>query len=55
MNKIKILVNGALGKMGQQVVKAVLQEPELELVAQIDMNDDLAAEIKKTGPDAVID
>lgn len=55
MNKIKIIVNGAQGKMGQQVVKAVSQEPELELVAQIDMNDDLAETIKKTKPDAVID
>ena len=55
MSKIKILVNGALGKMGLQVVAAVSKEPDLELVAKIDVNDDLAETIRKTKPDAVID
>ena len=55
MSKIKILVNGALGKMGMQVINAVSNEPNLELVAKIDMNDDLAETIKKTKPDAIID
>ena len=55
MSRIKILVNGALGKMGQQVVTAVSKEPGLELVAKTDMNDDLAETIKNTKPDAVIE
>ena len=33
---IKIAVCGALGKMGQEVVKAVAERPEMELVAKID-------------------
>lgn len=34
---IKVAVCGACGKMGQEVVKAVLKDPELELVAKIDI------------------
>lgn len=34
---IKVAVCGSCGKMGQEVVKAVLQDPELELVAKIDI------------------
>ena len=33
---IGVLVNGAGGKMGKEVVKAVLQDPELQLVAAVD-------------------
>lgn len=34
---IKVLVNGACGRMGQAVVKSVLEDPELELVAACDL------------------
>lgn len=34
---IKVAVNGALGRMGKEVVRAVLKEPEIELVAAIDL------------------
>lgn len=34
---IKVAVCGSCGKMGQEVVKAVIQDPELELVAKIDI------------------
>lgn len=37
MEKIKVVVNGALGKMGSETVKAVLNEPELELVGMADI------------------
>ena len=34
---IKVLVNGARGRMGQAVVKAVLDDEELKLVAAVDL------------------
>jgi len=55
MNKIKVIVNGASGKMGSETVKTVSKEADLELVAQTDVNDDLAAAIKKTGAEVVVD
>jgi len=36
-NKIKVAVNGACGKMGQAVIKAVNAEIDLELVSAIDV------------------
>lgn len=36
--KIKVVVNGALGNMGREVIRAVVAEPGLELVAAIDVN-----------------
>ena len=35
---IKVGVSGAMGKMGQEVVKAVCEDSELELVCAIDIN-----------------
>ncbi|MCU0640726.1 MAG: 4-hydroxy-tetrahydrodipicolinate reductase [Candidatus Margulisbacteria bacterium] len=55
MGKIKVIVNGAKGKMGQETVKAVLAEQELELVAQTDVGDDLAKSIKEKQAEVVID
>ncbi len=52
---MKVVVNGALGKMGQETVNAVHGEPDLELVASIDRDNDLAATIKNTRPDVVVD
>ena len=37
-NKIRVAVAGACGRMGQEVIKAVLNDPALELVAAIDIN-----------------
>lgn len=34
---IKVAVCGSCGRMGQEVIKAVVMEPELELVAKIDL------------------
>jgi len=36
MERIKVLVSGACGRMGQEVIKAVLQDPELQLVGAVD-------------------
>jgi 4-hydroxy-tetrahydrodipicolinate reductase len=52
---IKVVVNGALGKMGQEAVKAIQNERDLELVAAIDKNDDLGLTIRTFRPDAVLD
>lgn len=52
---MKVVVNGALGKMGQETVNAVQGEPDLELVASIDRDHDLATTITETQPDVVID
>lgn len=35
---IKVVVNGALGKMGREVVNAVCHEPETKLVGAVDVN-----------------
>lgn len=35
-NKIRVVVSGAGGRMGKEVVKLVLQDEELELAAAVD-------------------
>lgn len=52
---IKVIVNGAQGKMGQIASQAVLSDGALELVAQTNKQDDLAAVIKTKQADVVID
>lgn len=52
---IKVIVNGAKGKMGQVTVVAVTAEPKLELVAALDQQDDLAKAIKEHHANVVID
>ena len=52
---IKVLVNGAKGRMGLEVVKAVSADSVLELVAQTDMGDDLASVIKESVAEVVVD
>ena len=55
MAKIKVLVNGAKGKMGAETVKAISKENDLELVGQTDLGDNLAETIKKTNAEVVVD
>lgn len=55
MAKIKVIVNGAKGKMGSETVRAVQKEADLELVAQTDFGDNLAEIIKNTGAEVVVD
>lgn len=52
---IRVIVNGAKGRMGSEAVNAVNAESDLELVAQIDLGDDLADTIRKTKADVVVD
>lgn len=55
MAKIKVLVNGAKGKMGSESVAAVLKEADLDLVGQTDLGDDLAQAIVQTRTEVVVD
>ena len=62
---IKILVNGALGRMGRTVVAAVNADSELELVGAVDViagevegikvETDLDVALKKYSPDVMVD
>lgn len=51
----RVLVNGAQGKMGQEVCKAITAHPALELVATAGRQDDLALAIRKNQAEIVID
>ena len=48
MSQITVAVNGALGKMGKQVVAAICQDPMLKLVGAVDV---MAVDKKLTLPD----
>jgi 4-hydroxy-tetrahydrodipicolinate reductase len=52
---IKVIINGALGRMGQHCVRAIDADADLELVAQATHVTDLAQTIKQTGADVVVD
>jgi 4-hydroxy-tetrahydrodipicolinate reductase len=52
---IRVLVSGAKGKMGREVVQAVKAEHDLLLVAEIDLGDDLPAAIHDHGATVVVD
>lgn len=52
---INVIVNGAQGRMGSTTVAAIVAEKDLQLVASLGRNDDLAASIKKNHADIVID
>lgn len=55
MSSIRVLVNGAKGRMGSESVQAVLDAEGLELVGQADLGDNLAGEIEKSGAQVVVD
>jgi len=52
---IRVIINGASGKMGRTTVAAIAKEPDLHLCAQAGRDDDLAGLIKTHQADAVID
>lgn len=64
---VKVLVNGALGKMGHTVVQTVLKQSDMELVGAVDVfgegktvegtpvDTDLAAALAAHKPDVVVD
>lgn len=51
---IKVLVCGAMGKMGQAVVKAVQDDKDLELVAAVDVTG-LGQELGQSGPSVLVE
>jgi 4-hydroxy-tetrahydrodipicolinate reductase len=53
MNPLKVLINGACGRMGQTLVACTRENPELRLSAGIDVGDDLNAAVALC--DAVVD
>lgn len=55
MAKIKVLINGCKGKMGQQVIQAVSKEKNLEIVASCDAEHDLEKELKKSKAQVAVD
>lgn len=52
---VKVIVNGAKGRMGSEAVKAINNDSELQLVAECDFGDDLSALIKSSGAQVVVD
>ena len=55
MSLIRVLINGARGRMGQASVKAVTEDPELDLVGQTDLGDDLSDKIRQNQAQVVVD
>ena len=55
MSKITVIVNGAKGKMGIEVVKAVSREDDLQLIAQTDLGDNLSETLNKVHPEVVVE
>ena len=52
---IRILINGAAGRMGQITVPAVQNDARFELVGTAVRGDDLAQKITQTSPNVVVD
>jgi len=52
---IRVLVNGCRGRMGSEAVRAVEGAKDLDLVAATDLGDDLAAEIRNSRAEVVVD
>ncbi len=52
---IRVLINGADGKMGQQAVKALTHAEGLSVAGQAGRKDDLSAIIAQIKPDVVLD
>ncbi|HYT61299.1 MAG TPA: 4-hydroxy-tetrahydrodipicolinate reductase [Haliangiales bacterium] len=53
MNPTKIIISGAKGRMGQTLVACAERNPQLQVIGQIDLGDDLLPLIKET--EVVID
>lgn len=45
--KIKVMVSGAFGKMGTAVVEAVIEQPDMEIVALVDICEDINVKAKQ--------
>lgn len=54
-DSIKVAVLGAQGRMGSHVVDAVTNTSDLELVAALDAEDDIAGALAEAQPDVAVD
>jgi len=52
---IRVLINGAQGRMGSEAVKAVQAHTDLQLVGKADQGDDLEQVMRLTDPQVVVD
>lgn len=55
MSSISVLVNGAKGRMGLEVVQAVQGADGYELAGETDLGDDLASAVRDSSPQVVVD
>ena len=55
MSLISVLINGSRGRMGQESVKAITEDQELDLVAQTDLGDNLSDTIRQVKAQVVVD
>ena len=55
MSQIRVLINGSRGRMGQESVKAIIEDPELDLVAQTDLGDNLSDSIIQSQAQVAVD
>ena len=55
MRAIRVVVNGAKGRMGQETKKAVRAAEDMELVGECDLGDDLAGVASRERADAIVD
>lgn len=54
-NPIRVIINGASGKMGQETLHALSHQKNILLVAKLTRKDDLKKTLQETLPDVVID
>lgn len=52
---IRVLVTGAAGRMGREVVKAVTEADGMEVVATVNRGDSLADALSETRPDVMVE
>ncbi len=55
MEAIRIIVNGAKGRMGREATAAIEKDPELTLVGQTDIDDDLSGAVSRSSVHVVVD
>ena len=55
MSAIKVLVNGALGRMGREAVVAIGRDQQLQLAGENDLGEDLESSIRESGAEVVVD
>jgi 4-hydroxy-tetrahydrodipicolinate reductase len=52
---IRVIVNGAKGRMGSEAVRAVSSAADMRLAAACDLGDDLAAAVRQSRAEVVVD